>query len=107
MVGLWAAGCLSALRAGGKPGAGAASGTWPTWRAAAGPERYLTATHDGLRLEVRLEDSDPLRDRLGLTPAPPLTDAEVARWQDALDRRLAAPGRPVPPGRRDVAAVLA
>jgi len=83
MVGLWAAGCLSALRGGASPeeaGAGQLAGL----ARPAGGERYLTASHDGLRIKVRLEDSDPLRSRLGLTPAPRLTDAEVARWQDAL-----------------------
>ncbi|WP_433375280.1 aKG-HExxH-type peptide beta-hydroxylase [Actinoplanes sp. CA-142083] len=43
--------------------------------------RHLTATHDGLTLRVRLEDTDPLRSRLGLTPSRQLTDAEAARWQ--------------------------
>jgi HEXXH motif-containing protein len=43
--------------------------------------RHLTATHDGLTLDVRLEDTDPLRERLGLTPSPLLTDPELAEWQ--------------------------
>ena len=52
--------------------------------ATAGPVRQLTATHDGLSLAVRIEDSDPLRAGLGLAPAAPLTPAELARWQQAL-----------------------
>jgi hypothetical protein len=44
--------------------------------------RHLTATHDGLTLRVRLEDTDPLRARLGLTPSRQLTDDEATRWQD-------------------------
>lgn len=43
--------------------------------------RHLTATHDGLTLHVRLEDTDPLRERLGLTPSRQLTDPELAEWQ--------------------------
>ena len=56
------------------------AGTPPPPAPVASP-RLLTAEHDGLRLRVRLEDTDPLRDRLGLTPAGPLDDAEVAVWQ--------------------------
>ncbi len=47
--------------------------------------RHLTATHSGLRLRVRLEDTDPLRGRLGITPAERLTDQAVAEWQRHLD----------------------
>ncbi len=47
--------------------------------------RRLTAEHDGLTLRVRLEDTDPLRARLGVTPAGPLDDAAVAVWQHCLD----------------------
>jgi hypothetical protein len=49
------------------------------------PARTLTATHDGLTLRVRLEDTDPLRDRLGLTPTGPLSAAAAAHWQRHLD----------------------
>jgi hypothetical protein len=45
----------------------------------------LTAERDGLILRVRLEDTDPLRGRLGLTPAPRLDDAAVGEWQHQLD----------------------
>jgi hypothetical protein len=44
----------------------------------------LRACHDGLVVDVRLEDVDPLRARLGLTPTGPLCDAEGARWQELL-----------------------
>ncbi|HEX5203275.1 MAG TPA: HEXXH motif-containing putative peptide modification protein [Actinoplanes sp.] len=43
--------------------------------------RHLVATHDGLSVRARLEDTDPLRARLGLTPSRRLTDAEAAHWQ--------------------------
>ncbi|MGK5681063.1 aKG-HExxH-type peptide beta-hydroxylase [Actinoplanes sp. URMC 104] len=59
--------------------------------------RFLTASHAGLRLRVRLEDTDPLRERLGLTPTDRLTDEAVARWQRHLDdawRLLADRHRP-------------
>ena len=61
------------------------SGAAPPPDPVASPRR-LEAEHEGLRLRVRLEDTDPLRARLGLTPAAPLTDAEVATWQHHLDR---------------------
>ena len=89
LFGVWAAGCLTALRAGASPaeaGVGhltelAARARIPRPRRA---ERQLTAVHDGLAMSVRLEDSDPLRAGLGLTPAPTLSDAAVARWQEAF-----------------------
>ncbi|MFC7279400.1 HEXXH motif-containing putative peptide modification protein [Paractinoplanes rhizophilus] len=43
--------------------------------------RHLVATHDGLSVRARLEDTDPLRARLGLTPSRRLTHAEAAHWQ--------------------------
>jgi hypothetical protein len=46
--------------------------------------RRLRASHDGLVVDVRLEDADPLRARLGLSPTGPLSDAEAARWQELL-----------------------
>jgi hypothetical protein len=46
------------------------------------PARHLlSATGDGLTLTVRLEDADPLRARLGLTPSRRLTGPEVDTWQ--------------------------
>jgi HEXXH motif-containing protein len=54
-------------------------------QATAGYEgRRLRASHGGLVVDVRLEDVDPLRARLGLTPTGPLSDAEAARWQELL-----------------------
>ncbi|MFI7541645.1 aKG-HExxH-type peptide beta-hydroxylase [Actinoplanes sp. NPDC049599] len=50
----------------------------------AGAARRLTAVHGGLSISVRIEDRDPLRAGLGLTPAATLTDAELARWQGLL-----------------------
>ena len=103
MVGVWAARCLNALRAGTPPEettvgylatlateAGllpaASGGRVPAQRPrpVSGPARQLTATHQGLSILVRVEDRDPLRAGLGLTPAPPLTDAGLARWQRLL-----------------------
>jgi hypothetical protein len=64
---------LTALRAGGPPpGPGVPS-----------PHR-LSTTVAGLTLRVRLEDTDPLRARLGLTPSRQLTGEEVDTWQRLL-----------------------
>ncbi|MEU7907030.1 aKG-HExxH-type peptide beta-hydroxylase [Actinoplanes sp. NPDC049118] len=84
LTGVWAASYLSALRLGSLPEE-AGSGYLADLAAAPGrAERLLTATHDGLSISVRVEDRDPLRARLGLTPAGRLTDAEAARWQELL-----------------------
>jgi hypothetical protein len=83
LVGVWAARCLTALRAG-TPPAEASLGYLAELAADAGPVRQLTATHDGLSITVRIEDRDALRAGLGLTPAPTLTAAALARWQEAL-----------------------
>ncbi|MEV4706670.1 aKG-HExxH-type peptide beta-hydroxylase [Actinoplanes sp. NPDC049316] len=102
LFGAWAADCLRALREGASPaeaGVGhlaelAARARIPRPRQA---ERLLTATHDGLSISVRLEDRDPLRARLGLTPTPPLSEAAAARWQAAFTeawRMLAERVRP-------------
>jgi len=48
--------------------------------------RRLTTEHHGLILRVRLEDTDPLRDQLGLTPMPRLDDDAAAAWQHQLDQ---------------------
>ena len=52
--------------------------------AAQGGRRRLRATRDGLTIDVRLEDTDPVRARFGLTPAGRLTDRDVACWQEHL-----------------------
>ncbi|GIE95776.1 aKG-HExxH-type peptide beta-hydroxylase [Paractinoplanes rishiriensis] len=75
MAALHSAATLAALRGGTPPPPGWTAGT-----------RHLTATHDGLTLRVRLEDTDPLRSRLGLTPFRQLTGAEAAEWQSHLTR---------------------
>ena len=43
--------------------------------------RRLIAEHDGLAIDVRLEDTDERRRLLGLTPTGPLTDEEATHWQ--------------------------
>ena len=84
LVGVWAAGCLHALR-GGVPPKEAGVGYLATLAGRNPTERHLTAAHGGLSISVRVEDQDPLRARLGLTPTAPLAPAELARWQGALD----------------------
>ncbi|SDT69698.1 aKG-HExxH-type peptide beta-hydroxylase [Actinoplanes derwentensis] len=54
-------------------------------RGPCGPH-VLTSRCAGLTLTVRLEDTDPVRSRLGLTPTPALSPAEVAHWRTCLDR---------------------
>ena len=71
--------------------------------------RFLSAEHDGLRLRVRLEDTDPLRDRLGLTPTAALSDAEADAWQrefTAAWRLLVARHRPAAAALADVLSVI-
>ncbi|GAB1645247.1 aKG-HExxH-type peptide beta-hydroxylase [Krasilnikovia sp. MM14-A1259] len=114
MVGLWAADCLTRLRAGtpaaqagvarlaelaahARSGPGTPNGprhTRPPAHAGARtadrsagldpPGRLLRATHDGLTLTVHLEDGDPARSGFGLVPVEPLSDAEAAHWGDCL-----------------------
>lgn len=98
LVGAWAAGCLAALRAGVPPeqagvrqlgtlaGLAAARAGLPSASGGppAEPARQLTVQHDRLRLAVHIEDADPLRARLGLTPTGRLTDAELAHWGRCL-----------------------
>jgi HEXXH motif-containing protein len=74
MLALHTAATLAALRSGTAPPPGPIAS-----------RRQLIATHDGLRLRIRLEDTDPNRDRFGLPTSPPLTDDEVAEWQARLD----------------------
>jgi HEXXH motif-containing protein len=47
--------------------------------------RRLSATYDGLRLTLLLDDLDPYRAGHGLAPAGRLTDGEVRAWQEHLD----------------------
>ena len=77
VTGLYAATAVSMIRSGG----------WPPDRSALihPAARTLVTTCDGVTLRVRLEDSDPLRDRLGLTPTGRLDDDAVAHWQRTLD----------------------
>ena len=83
LFGAWAAGCLAALRRG-EP-ADKAGVPYLSTLAATAPGHAghrLRASHDGLAIDVRLEDTDPLRARLGLTPTGRLCAAEIARWQE-------------------------
>ncbi|MEU4424342.1 HEXXH motif-containing putative peptide modification protein [Actinoplanes sp. NPDC024001] len=45
----------------------------------------LHTTCADLTLTVRVDDADPLRHLLGLTPAGPLSGSELAHWQRCLD----------------------
>ncbi|MEV6299592.1 HEXXH motif-containing putative peptide modification protein [Actinoplanes sp. NPDC051861] len=69
MTGLWAA---HTLRTGGTEGPRPGG-------------HSLRSTHGDLTLTVRLDDTDPLRSRLGLAPTGPLSDTEVTHWQHCLD----------------------
>ncbi|WP_030434879.1 aKG-HExxH-type peptide beta-hydroxylase [Actinoplanes subtropicus] len=64
---------LTALRAGSTP----PGPTEPS-------PHHLSTTDAGLTLRVRLEDTDPLRARLGLTPSRQLTGQEVDTWRRLL-----------------------
>ncbi|GLY97355.1 HEXXH motif-containing putative peptide modification protein [Actinoplanes sp. NBRC 103695] len=57
--------------------------TWPA-PAERPAVRFLTAEHDKIIISVRLDDRDERRGLLGLTPSPPLTDAEADHWQRCL-----------------------
>jgi HEXXH motif-containing protein len=48
--------------------------------------RRLRASHRGLDIEVRLEDVDPVRARLGLPPSARLSEADFERWQQLFDQ---------------------
>jgi hypothetical protein len=81
MFGVWAASCLAALTGGAAPdeaGVGHLAGV------AHRESRRLRASHAGLVIDVRLEDADPLRSRLGLTPTGRLAGGEVEHWQTCL-----------------------
>ena len=47
-------------------------------------ERWLEAEHDGLTMRGRLEDTDPARGLLGLTPTGQLTDDAAGHWRRCL-----------------------
>jgi len=73
MTALHTSATLGALRAGARPP-----------EPGAPSPHHLSATADGLTLSVRLEDTDPLRARLGLTPSGQLSGAEVDTWRRLL-----------------------
>lgn len=66
----------------------------------------LSASCDGLTLTVRLEDTDPARARLGLTPTPPLSRPEVEHWRTCLDQAWTVLVRRHRPAAETMAAVL-
>jgi hypothetical protein len=75
ITGLYAATAVSTMRSGGRP---------PDRPSLAGPSPVIAVTCDDLTLTVRLEDADPLRDRLGLPPTGRLSPAEIAQWRHHL-----------------------
>jgi hypothetical protein len=110
LVGLWAASCLAALTRGEAPDeagverlAQLAVAAGAPGLAEPGGRRRLRATRGGLTVDVRLEDTDPVRARFGLTPAGRLTDGEVAHWQERLTEAWGL----LVDRHRDAAAVLA
>jgi len=48
------------------------------------PVRTVSAEHEGLRLQLTIEDGDPYRDGYRPRPADRLADADVARLEDVL-----------------------
>jgi hypothetical protein len=99
LFGAWAAHCLKSLRAGHSPAAAGVNhlatvaadarsrahpDPAPRLAALGSGTRVLRAGHDGLAIEVRLEDVDPARELLGVTPTARLGDAEAAHWQACL-----------------------
>ena len=74
-TGLYAATAIAMMRDGHRP---------PDRAALVGAAPTVTVTCDDLTLRVRLEDADPLRDRLGLPPTGRLSPAEIDRWQHLL-----------------------
>jgi len=74
-TGLYAAAAIAAMRNGDRP---------PDRPALVGRAPTVAVTCDDLTLRVRLEDADPLRDRLGLAPAGRLSPAEVEHWRRLL-----------------------
>jgi hypothetical protein len=103
MTGLYAAAALGAAR---NPAESASRPAAHLPPAALPGGRLLTASHDGLSLRVRLEDTHPARGRLGLTPTGRLDTAAAGEWQRHLDeawRLLVTHHRPAA---RTLAAVL-
>jgi hypothetical protein len=90
LFGVWAAGCLGALTRGASPADAGVhyvadlAALLEAPNAAGRSSRRLRAAHSGLVIDVRLEDVDPLRSRLGLTPTGRLSAAEFEHWQDCL-----------------------
>ncbi|MEV6847190.1 HEXXH motif-containing putative peptide modification protein [Actinoplanes sp. NPDC051411] len=76
-TGLYAATAVAAMRSGGRP---------PERPTLVSTAPIVTVTCEDLTLSVRLEDADPLRDRLGLPPTGRLTPAEIAHWQHMLSK---------------------
>ncbi|MFI6073658.1 aKG-HExxH-type peptide beta-hydroxylase [Actinoplanes sp. NPDC051343] len=74
-TGLYAATTLSTMRNGGRP---------PDRPTLVGTAPTVAVTCENLTLRVRLEDADPLRDRLGLPPTGHLSPAEVTHWRQML-----------------------
>ena len=91
-VGMWAAGCLAALRAGRPPaeaglphlGDLAAACTSATGPAASSKPTHVRVDVDGVVLDVLLDDVDPYRDRHGLGATGRLTPPEAETWRRAL-----------------------
>lgn len=98
MSALHTAATLAALRAGAAP----PPGSVPS-------RKTLHAEHDGLAIAARLEDRDPLRARLGLTPTAELSPAELARWQALFEQAwhlLVARHRPMAETLAEVLSVI-
>ncbi|MDI6105308.1 HEXXH motif-containing putative peptide modification protein [Actinoplanes sp. NEAU-A12] len=93
MTGLWA---THALRT--------ASGSTPPPAPPGG--HLLTATCEDLTLTVRLEDAEPVRARLGLTPAGPVTPSGLEHWRTCLEQAWARLVRRHRPAAEILAAVL-
>jgi hypothetical protein len=96
-TGLYAATAVSMMRSGRRP---------PDRPRLVTPSPVVTVTCDGLTLRVRLDDADPLRDRLGLTPTGRLTPADVTRWEDQLAQAWQLLVRHHRPGAEILAEVL-
>ena len=67
---------------------------------------HLSLTDGGLTLRVRLEDTDPLRARFGLTPSGQLTGREVDTWRRLLTAAWHLLVTRHRPAARTIAAVL-
>jgi HEXXH motif-containing protein len=69
--------------------------------------RQLSSTHDGVRLEVHLDDLDPFRDNHRLVPASRLDTPAIEAWQRTLDGAWAILVRHHPERAEAIAAGLA